>query len=76
MKVRIFEVCKLIYDEQRIAGAQLKQIELKVSELRTIFTRTMLKQKGYWGSERELDQLFESDQTQSSRIHAEVSKKI
>lgn len=24
MKMKIFEVCKLIYDEQRIAGAQLK----------------------------------------------------
>jgi hypothetical protein len=24
MKQKIFEVCKLIYDEQRIAGAQLK----------------------------------------------------
>lgn len=54
-KMKIFEVCKLIYDEQRIAGSQLKQIELKVQELRTNFSRTMMKTKGYWGSEEEIN---------------------
>ena len=51
MKKKIFEVCKLIYDEQRIAGAQLKEIELKVKQLRSKFTTAMIKHKGYWGSE-------------------------
>jgi hypothetical protein len=36
----------------------------------------MIKQKGYWGSEDELNQLFKSESHQNTRIHAEVEKKI
>jgi hypothetical protein len=35
-----------------------------------------MKQKGYWTSERELDQLFNTGNIQGTRIHAEVEKKI
>ena len=74
--MKIFEVCKLIYDEQRVAGSQLKQIELKVQELRSNFSRTMMKQKGYWGSDEEINQLFNNGTSSNTRIHAEVEKKI
>jgi hypothetical protein len=36
----------------------------------------MMKQKGYWASREEIDQLFVQENDQSSRIHAEVREKI
>jgi len=35
-----------------------------------------MKQKGYWASREEIDQLFVQENDQSSRIHAEVREKI
>ena len=42
IKAKIYDVCKLIYEEQRSAGSQLEQIERKVSQLRANFTNLMV----------------------------------
>lgn len=42
MKFKIFDVCKLIYEEQREAGAQLQMIERKIEQLKSNFKRMML----------------------------------
>ena len=44
--------------------------------MREKFAQTMMKQKGYWASREEIDQLFVQENDQSSRIHAEVREKI
>jgi len=75
LKEKIYDVCKLIYEEQRIAGAQLQQIERKVCQLRANFTELMVKSKGYATSYEEVEALF-SFKNDSSRIHSEVLTKI
>lgn len=77
MKFKIFEICKLIYEEQREAGAQLQQIERTVAKLKVEFKECMLKKKGNYGSYEELDALFDQAKTNSDlRIHQEVKQRI
>jgi ribosomal protein S8 len=66
----------MIYDEQRIAGAQLQQIERKVSQLRSNFNKLMMQKKGYLTSYEELDALFDFKADNNNKIHAEVKYRI
>ena len=36
----------------------------------------MMKHKGYWRSEHEINQLFDFESQSNSRVHADVQKKI
>jgi hypothetical protein len=77
MKYKIFDICRLIYEEQREAGAQLQQIERTVEKLKVDFKEAMIKKKGYYGSYEDLDALFEYSKTNSDhRIYTEVKQKI
>ena len=51
MKTQIFNVCKMIFEEQREAGSQLKQIERRIEALKVQFKQAMLKKKGYYTSQ-------------------------
>lgn len=42
MKIKIYDICKMIFEEQKTAGMQLKQIELKVQKIRDNFTKVMI----------------------------------
>jgi len=76
MKFKIYDICKLIYEEQRLAGAQLQKIERKVRQLRNTFTQNMVRNKAYFGSYEEVDALFDSKTDKSNRIHGEVLEKM
>lgn len=76
LKQKIFDICKLIYEEQKEAGAQLLQIERKIEQLKVNFKMVMLHKKGYFGTEEELDAMFEFKNNQNSQIFAEVKDKI
>lgn len=77
MKYKIFDVCRLIYEEQREAGAQLQQIERTIEKLKVDFKEAMIKKKGFYGSYEDLDALFEYSKTNSDhRIYTEVKQKI
>ena len=50
MKQNVFEICSLIYDEQKAVGAQLHNIEREVTRLRRNFTEAILNNKSYRNS--------------------------
>lgn len=74
-KVKIYEVCKLIYDQQRLAADQLQIIERKVKQLRAEFTKQMMQNKGYWTTQEEIDQLFNLGQN-DGLVNVEIQEKI
>lgn len=77
MKYKIFDVCRLIYEEQREAGAQLQQIERAIEKLKVDFKEAMIKKRGYYGTYEDLDAMFEYSKTSSDhRIFTEVKQKI
>lgn len=50
LKFKIFDICKLIYEEQREAGSQLLKIERKVEQLKSNFKTLTLQKKGHFVS--------------------------
>lgn len=77
LKFKIFDICKLIYEEQREAGAQLQQIERTMERLKVDFKEAMIKRRGFYGTYEELDALFDYAKTNSDhRIHSEVKRKV
>lgn len=76
MKFKIYDVCKMIYEEQRLAGARMQQIERKVQQLKAKFTHQMSKQKGYLMSYDDIESLFDYQSNQSTLLHSEVQSKI
>ena len=50
MKQNVFEICSLIYDEQKAVGAQLHNIEREVTRLRRNFTEAILNNRSYKNS--------------------------
>lgn len=50
MKQNVFEICSLIYDEQKAVGAQLHNIEREVTRLRRNFTEAILNNRSYRNS--------------------------
>lgn len=67
----------MIYDEQKTAGMQLQQIELRVSKIRDDFTKAIINNQGsYLKGQQEVDNLFEYGQQRDSQIHWEVDKRI
>ena len=76
MKFKIYDVCKMIYEEQRLAGSRMQQIERKVQALKARFTHQLSKQKGYEMSYDDIESLFEYQTSQSTLLHSEVQSKI
>ena len=72
LKDKIFEICSMLYEQQRAAGATLARLEAQVKLARERFTELVIR-KRYWESQEGVDQLF--DEGSNAEITS-VLKKI
>ena len=65
----------MLYEQQKVAGIRLTEIERKVSYLRQKFT-TLVLQKHYWETEKSVDRLFnENSNAEVTNILKTIEKK-
>ena len=57
MREKIFMICQMLYEQQKVAGIRLVEIETKVARLRKNFTGQVLS-KHCWETEASVDKLF------------------
>ena len=57
LRDKIFQVCSMLYEQQKKAGLNLAQLEARVTGLRKEFTAAILR-KNHWETPDSIDQLF------------------
>ena len=57
MRDKIFQICSLLHEQQKRAGANLAYLETKVTDLRRSFTGVILG-KNHWETKESVNRMF------------------